>query len=193
MLDIQFKEKVKVAKDSYRCKIVDDLKSSNIGQWYSKVKRMSGISSESDKDHVDSLSTLSVEQQANSLVNYFSTTRNKFQPINKDDYSEYFSPQNMSSCSENFISSEEIIQVIGQINKKSAALKNDIPIKLLSKFSCHISKPLCHIINTMFEFGEYPNLWKNEVITPIPKVFPSKSESDLRPISGALNFAKVAD
>ena len=45
----------------------------------------------------------------------------------------------------------------------------------------------------MFEFGEYPNIWKNEVITPIPKAYPSKSESDLRPISGALNFAKVAD
>ena len=45
----------------------------------------------------------------------------------------------------------------------------------------------------MFESGEYPELWKNEFITPIPKVYPSKSESDMRPISGVLNFAKVAD
>ena len=45
----------------------------------------------------------------------------------------------------------------------------------------------------MFETGDYPNLWKSEFITPIPKVNPSKSENDLRPISGVLNFAKVAD
>ena len=45
----------------------------------------------------------------------------------------------------------------------------------------------------MFESGEYPQLWKNEFITPIPKIHPAKSESDMRPISGVLNFAKVAD
>ena len=69
------------------------------------------------------------------------------------------SAENMSSCSENFISTGDIIQVISQINIKSATLKNDIPMKLLSKFSNHISEPLSHIINTMFETGEYPNLW----------------------------------
>ena len=66
-------------------------------------------------------------------------------------------------------------------------------MKLLSQFSSDISEPLCHIINAMFESGEYPAIWKNEIITPIPKVHPAESEGDLRPISGVSNFAKVAD
>ena len=94
---------------------------------------------------------------------------------------------------ENFVSPEQITKVLGQINKKSATVKNDIPMQLLTQFSNDISGPLCHIINTMFESGDYPTLWKSEFITPIPKIHPSKSESDLRPISGVLNFAKVAD
>ena len=188
-----FNQKVKLAKSTYRNKIVDDLKTSHSSQWYSKVKRMSGISSNKSQDYVENLANLPVQHQAEKLVNYFSSTRNKFEPIMKEHYSDYFSEQNLSRCSENFISPDDIIQVFSQINKKSATVKNDIPMKLLFQFSNDISIPLCHIINSMFESGDYPNLWKNEFITPIPKVFPSKTESDLRPISGVLNFAKVAD
>ena len=154
---------------------------------------MSGISNNTSQVYVETLADLPVQQQAECLVNYFSSTRNKFEPIRKADYKEYFSSQNFSNCHENYISPQDIIKVLGQINKKSATVKNDIPMKLITQFSSEISKPLCHIINTMFETGDYPSLWKNEYITPIPKNYPSKSESDLRPISGVLNFAKVAD
>ena len=189
----EFIQKVKLAKSTYRSNIIDDLKTSNSSQWYSKVKRMSGISSNNFHGYVESLANLPNQQQAENLVDYYSSTRNKFEPIIKEQYSDYFSEQNLSTCSENFINPEDIIQVFSKINKKSATVKNDIPMKLLCQFSSEISIPLCHIINFMFEKGDYPNLWKNEFITPIPKVFPSKSESDLRPISGVLNFAKIAD
>ena len=43
------------------------------------------------------------------------------------------------------------------------------------------------------EQGVYPELWRQEFITPVPKCHPVPSVSSLRPVSGSLNFAKAAD
>ena len=42
-LDAKFVEKSEALKESYYVNIVEDLKTSNPGKWYSKVKRMSAI------------------------------------------------------------------------------------------------------------------------------------------------------
>ena len=41
--------------------------------------------------------------------------------------------------------------------------------------------------------GLYPNLWKVEYVTPVPKIYPPEKLKDLRKISGLLNFSKIAD
>ena len=43
VLNQKFLEAVKKSKNSYKVRIVDDLKKSNPGKWYSKLKRMSGL------------------------------------------------------------------------------------------------------------------------------------------------------
>ena len=37
--------------------------------------------------------------------------------------------------------------------------------------------------------GEYPNIWKLEIVTPAPKVYPPASEDQLRKISCTKNFS----
>ena len=66
-------------------------------------------------------------------------------------------------------------------------------MKIINLFSKPLSLPLCNLINSMFEKGVYPLLWKREIITPIPKCFPATSVDQLRPISSICNFAKIAD
>ena len=79
------------------------------------------------------------------------------------------------------------------MNKKAAASPGDIPMKLISEFSYEFSKPLSHLINSCFEQGIYPELWKMEYVTPVPKVYPPEKLKDLRKISGLMNFSKVTD
>ena len=79
------------------------------------------------------------------------------------------------------------------MNKKSATVQNDIPIKLLCEFSVEISFPLAHIINFCLKKGTYPKLWKLESVTPVPKIFPPEKLKDLRKISGLPHCAKVMD
>ena len=41
--------------------------------------------------------------------------------------------------------------------------------------------------------GEWSKLYKSEIITPVPKIFPPSSPDDLRNISGLLTFNKIAE
>ena len=41
--------------------------------------------------------------------------------------------------------------------------------------------------------GVYPNLYKLENVTPVPKIFPPENLKDLRKISGLFNFSKIMD
>ena len=41
--------------------------------------------------------------------------------------------------------------------------------------------------------GEYPNTWKIEMVTPVPKIYPPLKKTDLRKISGLKNFSKITE
>ena len=125
--------------------------------------------------------------------NFFSSTRNKFEPITTDHFKDITATHNQSGFEENFVTPHRIKEVFKGMNKKSATIKDDIPIKLLAEFSEEISKPLCNIINSMFEQGQYPDIWKKEFVSPVPKTNSPENLSDFRPISQSINFAKATD
>ena len=52
---------------------------------------------------------------------------------------------------------------------------------------------MAHIISYAIKSGQYPDMWKFETITPVPKVYPPEEISQLRKISGLKNFAKIFD
>ena len=76
---------------------------------------------------------------------------------------------------------------------KSSTVLNDIPMKLIKEFGVELSYPLANILNRGIASGEYPHIWKFEIVTPVPKVFPPSSPEQLRKISGLKNFAKISE
>ena len=52
---------------------------------------------------------------------------------------------------------------------------------------------LTDILNTRLVRGEYPRIYKFEVSTPVPKLHPTQSVSQLRNISGLLTFDKIIE
>ena len=54
-----------------------------------------------------------------------------------------------------------------------------------------LAGPLCSIINHSLTSGTYPDIWKKEWVTPVPKVTHPKYIGDLRKISGTSDFSKV--
>jgi hypothetical protein len=49
------------------------------------------------------------------------------------------------------------------------------------------------VLNTCIQRGEYPNIWKIEIQTPVPKEYPPVKMDMLRNISNLKNFDKVAE
>ena len=59
--------------------------------------------------------------------------------------------------------------------------------------ACELAAPFTDVVYSSLLQGIFPNIWKLEMVTPVPKVFPSETVNDLRKIAGLLNFSKVAE
>ena len=191
VLNQMFQEKCKAEKEKYYDRIVSDLKESNISQWYSKVKRMAGQDQEKRADlTVDELIGLNDVEQAEKIADYYASISNLYESISDGDFPEYSDVK--TSCPPK-ISVSKVEKIIRGMNKKAAAVPGDLPMQIISKFSNEFSRPLAHLINQCISQGIYPDIWKIEYVTPVPKIFPPGHLKDLRKISGLLNFSKITD
>ena len=77
------------------------------------------------------------------------------------------------------------------MKKKASTVFGDIPWRIISEYSVELSTPLSNIYNSSTLAGVWPNLWKYEYVTPVPKVYPPIKPDDLRKISGTKNLSNV--
>ena len=69
------------AKSNYYHNIVDDLKTSNPGQWYSKLKRLSSHhQQQSDTVQVEEITGMTDSQQAEAIADHYANVANQFTP-----------------------------------------------------------------------------------------------------------------
>ena len=80
-----------------------------------------------------------------------------------------------------------------QIKVKKAQPPRDIPSRILKDFAVHISKPIANIFNTSISQGMWPEVWKQEVVTPVAKVFPPALMKNLGSISGLPTLDKILE
>ena len=145
---------------------------------------MSGNFDKSNDNYVEEISELSNSEQADTIASYFASTRNEYEKVELSQFSEYLNDFEKDSYVENLVTPQEIENVIKTLNKNSSCLLGDIPMKIIATFSEYLSNPLSNLLNSMFELGEYPNLWKRELITPVPNISPAPIIDKLCPISG---------
>ena len=165
--------------------MVADLKTSNPGKWYSKVKRMCGQSDRHQITTVDELTGLSDQEQSERIAEHYSQISNQYEQVKEDDFPEYFNPTrygysnppNINPIKDGLttppiIDPLHVYKVIEKRNRKAATIENDIPIKLFHEFSVELSFPLSHILNFCMKNGVYPDIWKIETVSPVPKIYP---------------------
>ena len=139
---------------------------------------------------VDELEGLSDQEQAEKIADHYAGISQLYKPVTDADFPEYSNPLKFSSPR---ISPAKIEKVIKTMNRKAAGVPGDIPMKLIADFSFELSRPIAHIVNHCLTQGIYPDIWKLEYVTPVPKVHPPEKLSDLTRISGLLNLSKITD
>ena len=190
-LNEEFEEKSEELKEFYHKNIVQDLKTSNPGQWYSKIKRMSTLDQTKDEEVVvQQFKTETNQEQADIIADQFESISKLYQPLNVDDIEM---PSTENSAPHPLFEPFEIYEKIKSMKKKTSTVPGDIPWRIITEFSVELSNPLSHLYNTAVLSGVWPQLWKYEFVTPVPKAFPTETTEELRKISGTKNLSKILE
>ena len=188
-LDEKFQQKCEKAKHSYSKNIVNDLKVSNQSQWYSKIKRMSSHSAEKNEEIiVQELHGLDDNVQVEKIADQFSQVSHGYSPLKTEDI-EIESESDDRPPPE--INPYIIYLKIMSIKKKTSTVLGDVPMKVIKFCAEELSFPLSDIYTRAIMSGEYPDIYKLEIVTPAPKVYPPQTTKDLRKIAGTPNFSKI--
>ena len=187
MLNSQFKREVRAAKANFYESAVKDLKSKNPRQWYSSLKRITSQNSERFQVNVDEINHLTDLEQAEVIAEKFTSVKNMYEKLKVEDIEvPDFKAEDIPQ-----FGPSKIWRLLTKLKTNKATIEKDFPPKLAKLFAAYIAEPLTDVLNTSIRRGEYPNLYKSEISTPVPKKYPPKSLSDLRNISGLRTFDKV--
>ena len=188
-LNNRYKEKCKKARFAYSENIVNDLKQSNPSQWYSKIKRMSSHSQHNEGDTVvQDLIGQPDQSQAELIADQFAEISNLYSPLETVDISLEGVHDDRPPPE---INPYLIFLKIISIKKKTSTVIGDIPMKVIKYCAEELSFPLSDIYTRAILHGEYPDIYKLEIVTPAPKVYPPQTTRDLRKIAGTPNFSRI--
>ena len=82
-----FQKKCSEAKSNYSKNMVNDLKSSNPKQWFSKVKRMSSIDKSKNQDTIiEGYSEIPDEEQVELIADSFEKISKEYDPLSSDAF-----------------------------------------------------------------------------------------------------------
>ena len=189
-LNKQFKGKCKNSKKFFYKQFIEDLKVSNPRQWYSKVKRMTNFKAhEYELPECQEISSFDDQEQTELIADTYEEVANRYEPLEDNDIDLPEVPKGSYPK----ITVKVLYNYLTKIKTNTATVHNDIPAKVIKKYAKYLCYPLCHIINTQIRRGEFPNIWKIEQVTPIPKVYPALLRSQLRKISIFKQFGKIAE
>ena len=130
----------------------------------------------------------SVQAQAEQIADQFAEISNLYSPLKSEDI-------NLDEISDDRpppdINPYLIYLKIDSIKKKTATVTGDIPMKVIKFCAEKLSFPLSDIYSRAILHGEYPNIYKVEVVTPAPKSYPPQTTRDLRKKAGTPNFSRI--
>ena len=186
-LNRTFKKLKRKAIKLFYSNFVSDLKVTNPGKWYEMAKRIGAVNQMTGGDiKVEALEGLNNKQGAQKIAEHFSEVSNQYLPLDNKQLPCYLPAQQLPQMEE-----YDVYMKLKKMKNTKSTLPVDIPDKLRKEFSVELAAPLTNIINECLEQQVYPRLWKNEWVTPAPKISNPKVIKDLRKISCTSTFSKL--
>ena len=186
-LKSKFKKMKRKAMQTFYSEFVSELKMSDPGKWYTMAKKI-GANEQMSKDdiQVESLAGLANTECAKIIAQHFAAISNQYSPIDNSLLPCYLPAQQPPQVDEH-----EVFLRLRKLKKTKSTLPLDIPEKIRRECSPFLAKPLSTIINNSLTQSQYPAVWKQEWVTPAPKISHPKEISDLRKISCTSDYSKL--
>ena len=151
------------------------------------AKRIGAVDQLSGSDvSVESLQGLDNRQCAQHIAEHYAKISREFSPVNTAQLPCFLPAQQPPQVDEH-----TVYERIKKLKKTRSTLPLDLPDKLRQACAVELAEPVTDIINTCLTQGVYPALWKQEFVTPAPKVTNPKTIKDLRKISCTSDYSKL--
>ena len=125
------------------------------------------------------------EEISETLAEHFNAISSEFDGLNPDDV------PTARSYTLPVLTKEMVAKRLTSIRKPKSKVKGDIFPKLVGRAAPYLAIPLMDIYNCITATAQWPDVWKTEYVTPIPKKTIPESADDLRNISCTQLLSKV--
>lgn len=189
LLKFEFKQKKRKTIQAFHSKFVSDLKSTNPRQFYQMAKRIGAVDQmNSEELSVKCLAGLSDSASAEAVGQSFAAVSAEQSPLDRTKlpaYLPFLPPPQVTEW--------EVLNKLNKLKKTRSTMDMDIEAKLRREVSVELATPLTNIINTCLREQKWPQLYKHEKVTPVPKVKKPEILKDLRKISCTSDYNKLLE
>ena len=160
------------------------------GKWYSELKNLTSFDQhKAEEIIVESIKDLSASEQAELIADKFSEVANEYEILKTEDIAvPEFCDEEIPQFTE-----AEIQEVLSTMDTNKSNVNGDISVKVLKNLAKYFTEPVTNLLNASPKQGKWPDIFKMEIVTPVPEQFPPKGIDQLRNISGLLNLDRIAE
>ena len=190
MLDKAYKMEILKAKKDYYRKNIKQLRRSKPRKWYKELKKLTSYDQrKSEEVTVESIKDLPIDEQAECIADKFAKISQEYKKLENGDIKvPEFSIDDIPQ-----FTVKQVEEILAEMDTKKSNVNGDIPARIFKEFSGLLAVPVTDVINCSLVQGVWPDIYKLEMVTPVPKVCPTKTVEDLRNISGLLNLNKITE
>ena len=154
--------------------------------FYSQVKKVSGLKVAHKKLFIASLEGMTDQECAQAIGDEYSATSQSYSPVDLSSLPAYLPAQLPPHVGE-----MEVWGKLNKLKKTKSMFPIDLPEKLRKEFSLELATPLANIYNCCLRQGVFPSIWKEELVTPVPKKEYLSEIKDTRKITCLSDFGKI--
>ena len=186
-LKTKFKQMKRKAVKSFYSNFLSDMKTSDPGKWYSMAKRLGAVDQMNDGDvEVECLAGVKNKEAAQIIAQHFAAISTEYSPVDPHQLPAY-----LPALPPPVVEEYDVYKRLVHIKKTRSTLPIDIPDKVRKECAVLLAEPITAIINNSLTQSVYPSIWKQEWVTPVPKVTHPQSLDDLRKISCTSDYSKL--
>ena len=173
------RQEIRKAKKNYNEKKAHLFYASNPREWYRHINKIMGKKNKSlNFTNIPELAFKPIATQIKIVNDHFANICKKYPPLDSNINLNCPSNEKKLQIKTEF----ETYKLLNKYSKKALG-PGDFPQKILQEFALWFATPFCDILNCSIRTEIFPEAYKKAEITPIPKINPPRSLSDLRPIS----------
>ena len=151
------------------------------------AKRIGGQHNSKGDLKIECLDGLPQKEQVQRVANSFAEVSNQFKPVDRNLLPAFLQAEEPPQ-----LQPYQVDQKIKDQKKTKTTLDTDISYKLRKEAAVFLADPLTHVLNESLKQGTFPNIWKEESVTPVPKKkTPPKFLKDVRKIASTSDYSKI--